>query len=166
MPTSTYTPLATITLTGTDSEIVFASIPSSYRDLILVIGNMTSSAANTLYCRVNGDTGSNYSYVFALGSGSVTDSNQSTSTGAGLLLGGLYGIPSATPTTTVTQFMDYSTTDKHKVSVSRYNSSSNETSMSAARWASTAAINSLTIRVAPSGSFQSGSTFSLFGVIA
>lgn len=164
MPTNTYTALATLTLTGTDTEVVFASIPATYRDLILIIGNMTSTAANTLYCRVNGDTGSNYSYVYALGSGSATDSGQSTSTASGLLLGGLYGIPSATATTTVTQFLDYSATDKHKVSLSRYNSSSNETSMSAARWASTAAINSLTIRVAPSGSFQTGSTFSLFGI--
>jgi hypothetical protein len=166
MPTPTYTALANLTLTGTDSEVVFTSIPSGYRDLILIIGNMTSTAANTLYCRVNGDTGSNYGYMLALGTGSVTDSFGSTSTAAGLLLGAGAGIPSGTGTTCVAQFLDYSATDKFKTALSRFSNSAGEASMQTSRWASTTAINSLTLRVSPSGSFQSGSTFSLFGVIA
>jgi hypothetical protein len=167
MPTPTYVPLATYTVTGSaDASVDFVSIPATYRDLILVIGNMTSTAANTLYVRLNGDTGSNYSYVFANGNGSSPSSNSSSSTAAGLLAGALIGIPSGTNTTTVMQLMDYSATDKHKTSLARYNNSAGEVAMVAARWANNTAVNSMTVRVAPSGSFNVGSTFSLYGIVA
>jgi hypothetical protein len=62
--------------------------------------------------------------------------------------------------------MDYSATDKHKTVLARHNNSAGEVSMSAGRWASNTAINSISLKVLPSGSFNSGATFSLYGVIA
>jgi len=164
MPTNTYTALATITLTGTDSEIVFTSIPNSFRDLILVVGNMTSTAANTFYLQANGDTASNYSWVTAWGTGSVTGSATLTNNGA--LIGAYTGLSTSTGQTTIVQLMDYSATDKHKTILARHNNSAGEVSMTASRWANTAAITSIALKILPSGSFNSGSTFSLYGVIA
>jgi hypothetical protein len=164
MPTNTYTPLATITLGSTTSTVTFSSIPSTYRDLILVVGNMTATAANTFYLQANGDTASNYSWVAAWGDGSTTGSASLTNTGA--LIGGYIGLSTSTRQTTLVQLMDYSASDKQKTILSRHNNSAGEVSMNAARWANNTAINSITLKILPSGSFNSGASFSLFGVIA
>ena len=162
MPTNTYTALATLTLTGTDTEVVFASVPNSYRDLVLVVGNMTATAANTFYVQLNGDTASNYSWVTAWGTGSGTGSATLTNNGA--LVGGYTGVSTSTGQTTIIQLMDYSATDKHKTVLSRHNNSAGEVSMTASRWANTAAVTQVNLKILPSGSFNSGSTFSLYGI--
>lgn len=162
MPTNTYTALATITLGGTDSEISFASIPATYRDLIVVVGNMTATAANTFYVQLNGDTASNYSWVTTWGTGSGTGSDSLTNNGA--IVGGYTGLSTSTGQTTIIQLMDYSASNKHKVVLSRHNNSAGEVSMSVSRWANTAAVNQVNLKILPSGSFKSGSTFSLFGI--
>jgi hypothetical protein len=154
--------LATITLTGTDSEIVFASIPATFKDLILVVGSMTSTAANTFYLQMNGDTSSNYSWVTAWGTGSGTGSASLTNNGN--LIGGYTGVSTSTGQTTIVQLMDYSATDKHKAVLARHNNSAGEVSMSTSRWANTAAVNQINLKILPSGSFNSGTTFSLYGV--
>lgn len=164
MPTNTYTPLATITLGSTTSTVTFSSIPATYRDLVLVVANMSATAANTFYLQANGDTASNYSWEVTWGSGSTTGSDALTNNGA--LLGGYIGLSTSTGQTTLVQLMDYSATNKHKTFLSRHSNSAGEVAMSASRWANTTAINSITLKVLPSGSFNSGATFSLFGVIA
>lgn len=163
MPTNTYTALATITLGGTDSEVVFASIPATYRDLVLVVGNMTATSANTFYVQLNGDTASNYSWVTAWGPGSGSGGSASL-TNNGALVGGYTGVSTSTGQTTIIQLMDYSATNKHKTFLSRHNNSAGEVSMSAARWASNTAVNQVNLKILPSGSFNSGSTFSLYGI--
>ena len=158
--TNTYVPLATITLTATDSELVFANLPSTYRDLI-VVGNWAGSAsANYLKIRFNGDTGNNYTGVFAFGAsngtGSFTSSTSSvdvgiTRTGLGPML---------------LQVQDYSATNKHKTLLSRYGlSDQSELGMIAGRWANTSAVTSMTLFLS-SGTISVGSTFSIYGVAA
>jgi hypothetical protein len=61
--------------------------------------------------------------------------------------------------------MDYSATNKHKSVVTR-NDHPSHTQAQANRWANTAAITSISIAVRGGSSFASGSTFSLYGVIA
>jgi hypothetical protein len=126
---------------------------------------MTATAANTFYLQANSDGGSNYSWVTAWGVGSGSGGS-ATLTNNGALIGAYTGLSTSTAQTTVVQLMDYSATDKHKTILARHNNSAGEVSMSASRWASNTAINSISLKVLPSGSFQSGSTFSLFGVIA
>jgi hypothetical protein len=155
--TPTYTPLGTITLASTDSEIVFSSIPATYRDLIIVMGYKTE-ADSVLTMRLNGDSGSNYTYVrmYGTGSGSGT-SNTSTQT----YLDWEAGDTAAQRNTTVGQIMDYAQTDKHKTVLLR----ANQTIVSAyaERWVSLAAVNTITLGCSTS-SFSIGSTFSLYGV--
>jgi len=162
MGTPTYTPLATITLASTDSEIVFSSIPATYRDLIL-ISNADGTTQTEMFMRFNGDTGSNYNTVRMQGSGSVTGS-ASTSNATGARLNGNGDIMTNFSFNAVIQVMDYSATDKHKSALSRTNSS-NGVDACAVRWASNTAINSVTVYPA-SGSFEVGSTFSLYAIAA
>ena len=156
MPTPTYIPLANLTLGSTASSVTFSSIPATYRDLILVHNGALTNTDNIVW-RANGDTGSNYSIVQGLGVSSGTSSNSSASRTSGLA-GSSYTQQSAN----ITQWLDYSATDKHKTSLGRANSPTSEVGMSASRWANTAAITSLTLL----GAFASGNTFSLYGVIA
>jgi hypothetical protein len=168
MPTPTYTPLANVTLGSSAASVTFSSIPATYRDLILVVANLSATTSNTLYARLNGDTGSNYSYVVANGD-SVGARSQSSTDGNGLLMGSTYqGLPTSGVAQSVLQIMDYSATDKHKTGLARYGSAGRgDVDMSASRWANTAAVTSITVRVSGvSVNINSGTTLNLFGVIS
>jgi hypothetical protein len=159
MPTPTYTPLATVTLGSSASSVTFSSIPATYRDLVLVMSGTTTSIQAGLM-RLNGDTGSNYSQVGMDGSGSSTSSFSGTVNTIDVWANG----------TTVSQasvvIMDYSATDKHKTVLNRIDNSTWGTRALAARWANTAAITSILVYMAGGQSFNTGSTFNLYGVIA
>jgi hypothetical protein len=160
MPTNTWTPVATATLTGTDSEIVFSSIPATYRDLILVANYTCSSNTGTvIFLRFNSDS-SNGTYVGMRGNGSTTASGS----GSSMLASWSAGL-STSRTNAVVQIMDYSATDKHKTALVRCDDSTLKTEAMANRWASTSAVTSVSL-TAETNSFASGSTFSLYGVIA
>ena len=157
MAVEKFTALANITLTSTASSVTFGSIPSGYRDLRLVANCKTAADVN-IGVQVNGDTGSNYSYVSMYGDGSTTTSASGTPN---------YARPEISNPTFdgnfIMQLMDYSATDKHKTMLSRGNKAGNIVSAIASRWANTAAITSIAIN-APGSSFNAGSTFELYGV--
>jgi hypothetical protein len=164
MPTPTYTPLANVTLGTTASSVTFSSIPATYRDLILVssVKFNTGGSNGTLEFRLNGDSGSNYSYVFMQGTSSGAQS------GAGTITVGVAGqgenSSGSSFSSSSAQFMDYSATDKHKTVLARGDSPSTATQAWATRWANTSAITS--ILLTNSQGYAIGSTFNLFGVIA
>ena len=160
MPTATYIPLATLTLTGNDSQIDFANIPNTYRDLILIVSaTQTATGANGGFIRLNGDSASNYSYVMMTGDGS---SASSTANSGNRFIDSM--VFANTRTAHVIQIMDYSATDKHKTILNRINTVDWGTRAYAGRWASTNAVNSITLGLESSQSFTSGSTFSLYGI--
>ena len=156
MPTPTYIPLATFTASGGETAVTFSSIPATYRDLILVLGSFQLPAATNIWCRANGDGSSSYSYVYAFSTSSAASSSTN-----GFLIGGL--AQGASMNTIITQFMDYSATDKNKSMLSRSTDDLQAVTMIAGRWPQNTAINSLTVRVV-ANSFGAGSTFSLYGV--
>lgn len=167
MPTNTYTALATVTLGGSDSEIIFSSIPATYRDLILVCSARgTITTFTNVSIRFNSDTGSNYTTVAMYGTGSAAASYSETATNITLEQIARSNDTASVFTPIVTQVMDYSATDKHKTVLTRNSSTvSGNVVALASRWANTSAITSITLYPF-SGSFATGSTFSLFGVIA
>lgn len=167
MATPTYTAISTITLTSTDSEIVFSSIPATYRDLIVVASGRSSAAgaADNLGCYFNG-TASNCSTVRMYGTGSTTGSNVSpNNTRISQIT-----IPAASAAyfgVVTIQIMDYSATDKHKSVLVRSNTAGDQVHAAAGRWASNDAITSVTLDLyATSANFAIGSTFSLYGISA
>ena len=161
MPTSTYVALATETLSGSDASVTFSSIPATYRDLI-VVANIDASAFSDFRVRVNGDTGSNYPSVRMQGSGSTAAS--ATFDLTFFRFNGNSDMDTDFSFVSIIQVMDYSATDKHKTFLVRSNSSSG-VDAHAGRWANTDAVTSL--EVFPStGTFEIGSTFSLYGIEA
>ena len=169
MPT-TYEPIATQTLSSDQASITFSSIPSTYTDLLFVVqaqSTQTGSSANGMRCRINGDTGNNYSYTSFDGNGSSASSYKETSVD--------YFIPSDMPQTSVTErnlcifhIMNYANTTTFKTILSRGNISSIVTSARIGLWRSTSAVNSVSISrdFGQFGLVKSGSTVSLYGIKA
>jgi hypothetical protein len=155
-----WTPLGKVTLTATSTSIVFSSIPSTYRDLRVVIqaGNDASSGVKL---NLNSDTTSSYpTTILRNGTGSPVSS---TSTNAYATIGANVYSTNALTLTYVIDILDYSQTDKHKPILVRGNNAATSTEFIINRWASIAAVNTVTI--APlSGNLISGSTVSLFGI--
>lgn len=159
MPTPTYTPLATITLGANASSVTFSSIPATYRDLIVIYttpSNISSSGFPGI--RLNNDTGSNYDFVLMQTSADIVQSTSGTLTRMGL---------GATDTrAAVCQILDYSATDKFKPSLLRYGTADNTTVQArATTWKNTSAVTSL-VFMTTAGQYQSGTTFSLYGIAA
>jgi hypothetical protein len=163
MPTPTYTPIANVTLGSAASSLTFSSIPATYRDLICVV---VASGSTTLQgrIRINGDSGSNYTYQRMSGSGSAASAASSSPGTEGFIS----AIAQATTTSalqTNISIMDYSATNKWKTIISRADNSANGTEAFANTWRNTAAVTSVQI-LTSTGNWASGSTFALYGVIA
>jgi hypothetical protein len=162
MPTNTYTPLATVTLASTDSEVIFGSIPSTYRDVIFVFRGQLSTAT-TLRMQINSDTGSNYSQVNMRGTGSGSGASGSGTFAFAYL--GYVGVNGNEDFSVTGSLLDYSASDKHKTILFRMDDSAVVTEANAVRWASNTPINTIKFYTA-SGSMNIGTTISLYGVIA
>jgi len=163
MTTPTYTPLANTTLSSAASSVTFSSIPATYRDLVVVV---VAEGSTTLQGRIrfNGDTSSSYDYVRMSGSGSAATTATATNNSSGFIS----AIAQATTTGALQMninIMDYSTTNKHKTTISRANQSANGTEAFANLWKNSSAITSVQI-LTSTGNWASGSTFALYGVIA
>ncbi len=164
MPTNTYTPLANVTLASTASGVTFASIPATYRDLILIVQQVVNVGETDV--RFNTDDGNNYSTVTLRGG---ADSSYYS---ANFTANGIKPQNSAGGTNSFfeLQIMDYSATDKHKTTLMRSGAGSSSavtsTQAHAVRWANTAAINTVRVLAVDGATYQIGSTFSLYGVVA
>lgn len=158
MPTPTYTPLATTTLSSSATSVVFGSIPSSYRDLVVFVTPLHASGTHGGRVRLNADTGSNYPYIYISGDSSAATVFSGTTTGNS------GWVAQTTNSQFVCHIMDYSATDKHKIMISRFGRDAN-TNLFAVRWANTAAVTSVTLDL-QGQSFAPGSKFSLYGIEA
>jgi hypothetical protein len=73
-------------------------------------------------------------------------------------------LSSTTPDVSVIHFFDFSQTNKHKMFLARIDNQALSTNAGAFRWASTSAITS--IELTSNDTFQSGSSFYLYGLVA
>lgn len=159
--TATYDLITSNVLSANASSVTFSTIPSTYRDLIVVTSGLSTSAEASLRMRFNSDTGNNYNEVAAYNITGIGSSNISSFANLGIVpdSGGTQGRGS-----NIIQIIDYSTTDKHKPVLSRAGYSA-QVIMYAGRWANTSAITS--IELYPSANqFASGSTFYLYGIVS
>jgi len=162
MPTATYIALANYTVpSGGAASVTFSSIPATYRDLVYVISGKLENASSTdTRLRVNGDSGSNYSRVFASGNGSTT---QSGTTASATHFFSWYA--GDVQSQAIGHLMDYSATNKHKTLLTRQGyANDNSMSMQAGRWANTNAITSM--EFSTTNDFAEGTTFAIFGIVS
>ena len=159
---ATYEPISTQTLDTAVPTVTFSIIPSTYTDLVLVVGygNNTVGGQNFLM-QFNSDTATNYSNTRLVsgggGLGSYRDSNAQS-----INIGAIYG--TSDPTTNILHINNYANTTTYKTVLCRHNTTNN-VAAHVGLWRSTAAITSITFS-ASGGNFGIGSTFTLYGVKA
>jgi hypothetical protein len=163
MPTATYIALAEVVLGSSDSSITFSSIPATYRDLVVTINGKTTGNAD-IGLRLNGDSGSNYSFVYMGGSGSGSGASGAAGSQTSIVLDA-YFWRSTEISTCIAHIMDYSATDKHKTVLSRNNVAGGGVDAFANRYASTSAITSVEVRTT-ANAFDTGTVIGLYGIVS
>jgi hypothetical protein len=164
MPTSTYTPIATTTLGSAVASYTFSSIPSGYTDLVLVASTQATSSGQGQSIELNSDTGSNYSATILRGNGSSAVSARITSVQAALL-SNIAEPPTSSFGVYIANFQNYSNATTYKSILCRSNNAAAGTEAIVNLWRSTAAITSIKIAIS-GGNFNTGSTFTLYGILA
>ena len=161
MATNTYVALDTQTLTSTAGSVTFSSIPQTYTDLI-IIAQIKGTANTYLNLRFNGDTGSNYSRTVLSGSGSTVTSERRTNQTA---IATDYNETIQTNLNYITtlHIMNYANSTTNKTVLCRPNNAATGVGATVGLWRNTAAITSVDL-VANNNSFDSGSTFTLYGI--
>ena len=152
----TYTPLASVTTSGI-SSITFNSL-SGYTDLILVCIGYESAGAYAV-CRLNGDSGTNYSRTALRGNGSTATSARVANETA------WYVDLAANPNTSILHFMNYSNSTTNKTMLARWNDHTNVVAAQVNLWRNTAAITSIALTSSAGGATIVG-TYTLYGIKA
>ena len=161
--TVTYEAITSTTLGSAQSSVVLGSggtIPQGYTDLVIVCNTGVTSTTND-YVRLNGDTGSNYSWTRMVGSGSTATSSRGTND-TKMLVG---DVTTTIVTTQIIHIQNYSNTTTNKTILTRSSSPNSAVTASVGLWRNTAAVTSVTLL--PDGTtWLAGSTFSLYGIKA
>ena len=159
---STYTPIATYTLPSAAASYTFSSISGSYTDLILVgTANNNQGVAYISTLTFNADSGSNYSYIRMVGTG--TAGSSSTDSGATYGYGGWSNNQSNQYNISINHFQNYSNSTTYKTWLGQGGDVTDRVYFVTGVWRNTAAITSISFNAAY-GSFVSGSSFALYGI--
>jgi hypothetical protein len=174
-PSGAYDSIASTTVgAGGVSSVTFSSIPSTYKHLQLRILTRASDSAVMAgpIFRVNGDSGSNYSYHLLTGNGATIGSTGATNAGfmhfeniiantAGAGNFGLY----------IIDFLDYANTSKNKTARALQGwdnagagSTTGQAGFHSANWRSTSAINQIVATMFTGSNFMQYSSFALYGI--
>jgi hypothetical protein len=154
----TYEPIANYTVVTPSSSYTFNSF-AGYTDLVLVITGSTTTPGQDILITFNGDTGTNYSRTYMLGTGSSATSGRNATQNA-FVPGGAY-----LNTVSRLNIMNYANTTTYKTVIARHDSWDSYTVGNVGLWRSTAAITSLTIAT-QTYNMAAGSTFTLYGIKA
>lgn len=156
----TYSQIATQTLGSATATVTFSSISGSYTDLILIVNGSTTIDEN-YRIRFNSDTGSNYSYTRITGDGTSAASERATNAAFIQFTAGDHTKRGAF----IVNIQNYSNTTTNKTTLSRHSIGESNVGAYVGLWRNTSAITSITLTTF-STTFTSGSTFSLYGILA
>ncbi len=163
MPTPTYTALAHTTLSNSSSQVIFSSIPNTYKDLIITVRAKNNGSGTVTRWQFNSDTGANYSIQMVTGEQNAVVAIRSSTT---WIEPHYYSdLDNSWSSSLMFQILDYSATNKNKSCLIRNAQVATERGalMAAARWGSNNAINSIRIFL-NTGAFDTGSSFALYGI--
>ena len=167
---TTYEPIATYTVSSAQASYTFSSISGTYTDLVLIASAKSSLTTTTqVKLTFNGDTTTNYSWTRLLGDGSAASSARGTSQ-AYVEVGYIAGNSGTVqPDMFILNIQNYSNATTYKTFLSRWQSMNAANAYVAAvvgLWRKTPeAITSITL-TPTSANFETGSTFTLYGIKA
>lgn len=155
---STYTPIATTTLGSAASSVTFTSISGTYTDLVLIVNASLASGAASVLMRYNSDSGTNYSGTRIYGNGTTAASDRTTSSNQNDI-----GYFNTSMCTSLVSIQNYANSTTYKTCLVRANTTDyvfGQVQM----WRNTAAVTSINITNSSAVNFNTGSTFTLYGV--
>jgi len=162
--------IATTVLPSAQSSVVFdvSSFASTYKHLQIRAVMTTTTNSNAPYLRMNGDTGSKYSWHSLVGNSSFVASQNVVSQPWINVGGAWWGIPTGTaPSVSIIDILDFSSTTKNKTIRALSGqaiASANSVALFSGAWQNTSAITSLTIPLSGATQFSAGSRFSIYGI--
>jgi hypothetical protein len=160
--------LATVSLTSTASSVTFSGIPAGYSHLQLRQLNLNSAASQTIFIRLNSDTGSNYARHQIFGTGASTGASGEASQTAGFIGIGSGSTSASFVGALITDILDYSNTSKNTTVRAIGGTDTNgagQVKLCSTLWMNTAAVTSITI-YPDTGNFATNSHFALYGIKA
>lgn len=164
-------PIASWVAPGTNTGVDFTNIPQTYTDLMIVQQVRSNRSANTyelFWQRLNGDTGSNYSYTYLNGNGTTgTSSRLSSQT-----VTNRFNIPASNATTgvfgtSIIHILNYSNSSNFKTLLCRSSTDLNgsgEINFSVGLWRNTSAITSVNLATETGSNVVAGSIITLYGI--
>ena len=159
---TTYEPIATTTLGSAASSVTFSSIAGTYTDLIMASAvKLDITGAYAMGMQFNSDTGTNYSFTYVIGTGSVAASNRGTAQTYAV-----YGNGDTDWGNSLVSIQNYSNATTFKTCIARNNNTNNSAQAYVNLWRNTAAITSIKIMSQSGSNFVAGSTFTLYGIKA
>ena len=158
---STYTPIATTTVSGTSTTSITFNSFTGYTDLVII--SQFKSTTSSIQMQFNGDTGSNYSTTRMYGYGSGYASDRLTNVSQiDFSIGG-----TSDWNMTIANIQNYANSTTYKTCLARLsNPSDTGAEAQVSLWRNTNAITSLTIKQSGAGYFNAGSTFTIYGIAA
>lgn len=168
---NTYTLISSNTLTSSAASVTFSSIPATYTDLVLkYMARATTGGVNEPFdVQFNSDTGNNYSNTTLRGSGSAATSFRISANSAVRISQGTNGSLSTSSTFTNGELYIPSYNASQYKCLSLYSALENNAteaylSAVAGLWSSNSAISSIKVFPSSSGTFDTGSSFYLYGI--
>ncbi len=157
----TYTPIATYTAPSAQANVTFSNISGTYTDLVLIItGTVSSEGAVRFQC--NGDTSTNYSTTLLYGNGTSPLSGRASNQNFGAV-----GRIGTVVSNSIIHLMNYSNTTTFKTVLSRGNTSNLFVTAQTTLWRATpAAITSIVLTPENAANWDTGCTFTLYGIKA
>jgi hypothetical protein len=165
---NTLIPIQTYTLSSSASSVTFSNIPQNYTDLVLKVSARTTTGSfPDGRLQFNNDTGSNYNWRNAYGTGSGAGSNNGGTT-TSIAFGTLVGSSETANTFTSSEIYipNYAGSTQKSVSsdsVTETNASTAYMAILAGLWTSTSAITSINISTSATA-FAQYTTATLYGV--
>jgi hypothetical protein len=160
---NTYESIATQTLGSATATVTFSSIPGTYTDLVLVCSAKNTVAQNyEIWIRFNSDSAGNYSQTFLQNYANSTQSGKNSNI-TEIRVGKMNN---TSFDTTIVSIQNYSNSTTYKTALSRYNNAEFVTGSLVGLWRNTSAISSVQVICETGANFTSGSTFTLYGILA
>jgi len=167
-PGKDFDSIATATGTGSSGVITFTSIPSTYRHLHIRGFTKSTGGGSNWKVQFNSDTGSNYSNHYLESNGSaVVAGAELTQTGMNFYATTATSTAASVYGAVIMDILDYTSTNKNKtvrtLNGTDTNGGGNNDFDSGLWYATPAAVSTITITL-NSGSFDTNSKISLYGV--
>ena len=164
----------TVTPSGGVSTITFSNIPQTYTHLQLRTWTVFTSGGYSTFMQFNGDTGNNYSSHGMYAAGTSPSTFSSTGVGYTNIEGFWQGHSNTYPYASITDILDYTNTNKYKVTRSFGgfdNNSVGEVAINSGLWfkAGTSGntsdpITSINFYINSAQNFAQNTQFSLYGI--